>query len=118
MKRSVYLVMLVMLSGLVMGKDTPKPVAQATNKAVKINIPSALPTTIKTSCTRQRKPSDQPKAKPATMEGEAMRRAKVFHRGLPIEGCAPLSPEAHYRRFRKAKQAEKKQFTATDTKQK
>jgi hypothetical protein len=118
MKRSVYLVMFVMLSGLVMGKDASKPVAEATNKAVKINIPNALPTTIKTSCTRQRKPSDQPKSKPATMEGEAMRRAKVFHRGLPIEGCAPLSPEAHYRRFHAAKQAEKKQSSATDTKQK
>lgn len=118
MKRSVYLVMLVMLSGLVMGKEAPKPVAQATNNTVKIEVPSALSSTIKTSCTRQRKPSDKTKAKPATMEDEAMRRAKVFHRGLPIEGCAPLSPEAHYRRFHAAKQAEKKQSSATDTKQK
>jgi hypothetical protein len=37
--------------------------------------------------------------KPATMEDENMRRAKVFHRGLPIEGCAPLGPEEHKKRF-------------------
>jgi hypothetical protein len=41
--------------------------------------------------------------KPATMEDEAMRRAKVFHRGLPIEGCAPLGPEEHKKRFDEAK---------------
>ncbi len=47
--------------------------------------------------------------KPVTMEDEAMRRAKVFHRGLPIEGCAPLSPEEHKARFdeEKRKQQEK-----------
>lgn len=46
-------------------------------------------------------------SKPATMETDAMRRAKVRHRGLPIEGCAPLSPEEHNRRYHAAIQKEK-----------
>lgn len=46
-------------------------------------------------------------SKPATMETDAMRRAKVRHRGLPIEGCAPLSPKEHNHRFHAAIQKEK-----------
>lgn len=51
--------------------------------------------------------------KPATMEDEAMRRAKVFHRGLPIEGCAPLGPEEHKKRFEEEKRKLKSQKKET-----
>lgn len=37
--------------------------------------------------------------KPATMESEAFRRAKRNHRGLPIDGCAPVPRHLMRERF-------------------
>lgn len=72
----------------------PSPVAP------KLNVPTVTPK-------KEWRPPQCRPSKPATMETDAMRRAKVRHRGLPIEGCAPLSPEEHNRRFHAAQQKEK-----------
>lgn len=72
----------------------PSPAAQ------KLNVPTLTPK-------KEWRPPQCRPSKPATMETDAMRRAKVRHRGLPIEGCAPLSPEEHNRRFHAAIQKEK-----------
>lgn len=37
--------------------------------------------------------------KPATMESEAFRRAKRNHRGMPIDGCAPVPRHLMRERF-------------------
>ena len=72
----------------------PSPVAP------KLKLPTVTPK-------KEWRPPQCRPSKPATMETDAMRRAKVRHRGLPIEGCAPLSPEEHNRRFHAAQQKEK-----------
>ena len=72
----------------------PSPVAP------KLKVPTLTPK-------KEWRPPQCRPSKPATMETDAMRRAKVRHRGLPIEGCAPLSPEEHNRRFHAAIQKEK-----------
>ena len=105
MKRFVCLLVLVVAFGMVMAEETASqtpPAREGEAKAVEAEVKPTQPAEAQVVAKDPEAPV-VPKmcvpTKPATMESEAFRRAKRNHRGMPIDGCAPVPRHLMRERF-------------------
>ena len=106
MKRFVCLLVLVVAFGMVMAEETASQTPPAREGEAKAVEASEVKPTQPAEAQVVAKDPEAPvvpkmcvPTKPATMESEAFRRAKRNHRGMPIDGCAPVPRHLMRERF-------------------